>query len=340
MKAAVFYKERGLVIETLPVPEISADQVLIEVSQTGFCGSDHSLIETEGTPDGTILGHEVSGKVLELGSAVSSVQVGDPVIIRPTFCGQCIGCLRGSPQLCSNHRRSIGIGDLPGGFAEYVVAFPQMLIPVPKGVDSENAALAELFAVALHGIHQAGDKKGSVLVIGSGAVGLALVKLLKLKGYGPVAVSEPNAEKRTLAAQFGADVTVDPLNENLQAVAFQKTTTAGFETVFECSGIPEGLATAMNTACQGGVVCQLSVLYKDIAINPAIMLFKEIFITGAYGNTHAENKQCLKWMAEKALDARALVSDRITLDQLPETYEHRIKKGKTVKALLMIGEAF
>lgn len=143
----------------LPKPEIDKNQVLVKIANTGFCGSDHSLVNIEGTPDGIILGHEVSGSVVEAGAEVSQVAEGMKVIVRPTYCGECWGCRSGRPHLCSNNRRSIGIGDLPGGFAEYIKVFPQMLIPVPETIDSVNAALVEMFAVALHAVRLTGKKK-------------------------------------------------------------------------------------------------------------------------------------------------------------------------------------
>jgi threonine dehydrogenase-like Zn-dependent dehydrogenase len=340
MKAVVFRKGKGLVCEEVPIPQIDSNQVLVKVINTGFCGSDHSLIETEGIPDGIILGHEVSGIVEAVGSKVQGMAEGTKVIIRPTFCGSCVGCRIGKPQLCSGNRRSIGIGDLPGGFAEYLKVFPQMLIPIPPGVDSQNAALAELFAVALHAVNVVGRKKGSALVIGAGAVGLALVKVLKILEFNPIVVSEPVAMKRELAKRFGADQTVDPLSEDLLAVAFCQTTTAGFESVFECAGLHGMLATAMNVTGPGGIVCQLSVIYREVSINPAVMMFKEIKLTGSYGNTHQENIRCLSWMAERQLDARPIISDRIALEQLPAVYQEKIHTGKAIKVLLQIGDEF
>ncbi len=340
MKAVVFRKSEGLVVEEVSIPELDKDQVLIKIANTGFCGSDHSIIETEGTPDGIILGHEVSGTVVDMGAHVKNVTNDMRVIIRPTFCGECYGCRIGKPQLCSNNRRSIGIGDLTGGFAEYVKVFPQMLIPVPDNVDSRNAALAEVYAVSLHAIKSSGKTKGSALVIGGGTIGLSLVNLLKLHDFSPIVVSEPVAEKRKNALEFGADIVIDPLSENLNLRTFEINNGTGFETVFECAGLQGLISTAMDIAAQGGTICQLSVMYDKIEINPATMMFKELHLLSSYGNTHEENIQCLKWMSEGRLDARPLISDLITLDQLPEIYRDRIHKGETRKVMMQIGDEF
>lgn len=340
MKAVVFRRGQGLVAEEVPTPVIEPDQVLIRVANTGFCGSDHTMIASGNLPDGYVLGHETSGTVAEFGSRVEGVRTGTRVIVRPTFCGACADCRAGRPYFCQNNRRTIGIGDLPGAFAEYIKVMPQMLIPVPDGVDSRNAALAEAFAASLHGVSCAASDGGSALVIGGGPIGLAAVRLLKIHGFGPVVLSEPVAEKREIGRAFGADAVLDPLSENLGLCAFQQTQGLGFATVFECSGVPELLEAALNACARGGTVCVVSVMGRPAQLNTLILNFKEVWLTGAYANTHAENKRCLNWMAEGVLDGRPLITDLIPLERLPEIYRERIHTGKAIKVMLQIGEEF
>ena len=171
MKAAVYRTGKGLVIEDVPIPRIEADQVLVKVSHTGFCGTDHSMIHSRGLEDGTILGHETCGIVVETGAFSPGVPEGTRVIVRPTACGDCPECKSGKPYFCQIKRRSIGIGDLPGAFAEYFVAYPEMLIPVPEEVDAQNAALAESFATSLHAITCVDRQDCSALVAGGGSIG-------------------------------------------------------------------------------------------------------------------------------------------------------------------------
>ncbi|MCP4665022.1 MAG: alcohol dehydrogenase catalytic domain-containing protein, partial [Deltaproteobacteria bacterium] len=334
MRAAVYYKSQGLVVEDTAMPSMGPDEVLVKVSNTGFCGSDHSIIESGDIPDGIILGHEVSGTVVEAGKDVKDVRTGMKVIIRPTYCGACRDCRMGKPYFCQVNRRLIGMGDLQGAFAEYIKVFPQMLIPVPHGVDSRNAALAEAYAASLHGIKCSGKDGGPALVMGGGPIGLALVKLLRLKGFGPIAVTEPVKEKRDLAAAFGADLVIDPFHENTGMHVFECTDGVGFETVFECSGATENVQAAIDFAARGGVVCVVSVILKQVSIMPAAMTFKEILLTASYGNTHEENGLCLEWMAEGKLDGRELISDLISLEQLPDVYKERIHTGKAIKVML------
>ena len=340
MKAAVFYTDRGLVTEDVPMPEPGPGQILVRVANTGFCGSDHSIIESRDVPDGTILGHEVSGTVVETGKEVEGVPNGLRVIVRPTYCGKCRDCLAGKPYFCQVNRRLIGMRDLPGAFAEYIIVFPQMLIPVPENVDSRNAALVEAFAASYHGIKCAGKKEGHIFVMGAGPIGLALVRLLSLEGLGPITVSEPVQNKREMARDFGADHVVDPFTEDLGQRIFECTGGTGFGTVFECSGVPDNVQTAIDFSASGGTVCIVSVMFKPATIMPLAMTFKEVLLTASYSNTHEENREVLDWMARGKLDARPLITDLVSLDDLPLAYKDRIHTGKAIKVMLRIGEEF
>jgi threonine dehydrogenase-like Zn-dependent dehydrogenase len=341
MKAVLYRRAGGLIIEEVPVPEPGTEFVLIRVSNTGFCGSDHSLLETGFLADGTILGHEVSGIVAGWGKNVKGFKEGSRVVVRPTFCGQCRDCRMGRPQLCTGSRRTIGIGDLPGTFAEYVKVYPQMVIPIPEGVDSRNAALAEPFASALHGIRTSGSSSGSALVMGGGPIGLAAVRLLKLLGFSPIALCEPVKDKRELGERIGADHTFDPLAGDLRQATREWTGGIGFETILECSGVAENVPLAFDLAATGGSVCMISILFKSITLSlPMAMNFKELRFTASYSNTHEENRECLGWMAKGAIDARPLISDLTDLERLPRIYRERIQPGKAVKVMLQIGEEF
>ena len=340
MKAVVFRKDRGLIYEDVPDYQLAADEVLVRVAHTGFCGSDHSLVAGGLVPDGYILGHEISAIVVQNGSAAKCLPVGTKVCIRPTYCGHCANCLAGKPHLCRVYRRTAGIGDLPGGFAEYVKVYPQMLIPIPAGVDSRNAALAEAFATALHAINCTGDKTGSALVMGGGPIGLCTVRILKVLGYGPIVTLEPVKAKREIALCYGADYVFDPgekdLNQQLLAIV-----PGGFDKAFECSGVKANVGRAITLAADGGQVCIVSVIFSPLEITePYLINFKEVRLTASISNTHQENIQCLNWMAAGILDGRLLISDDEPLERLPAVYRERIDTGLAIKVMLRIGEEF
>jgi threonine dehydrogenase-like Zn-dependent dehydrogenase len=240
----------------------------------------------------------------------------------------------GKPYLCQVSRRSIGIGDLPGGFAEYVKVFPDMLIPIPENVDFLNGALAEVFATSLHAMNAVGQTRGTALVIGGGPIGLTLVNLLKLSGVSSVVLSEPTENRRRLGSHFGADWCVDPFEENFAEGMSKITEGRGFETVFECSGAEVSVRTALDAVRQGGKICVVSVILREVPIQPFMLNFKEVWMTGVYSNTHSENACCLAWMSEGKIDGRALISHLIDLEQLPDIYLSQIHTGKAVKVMI------
>ncbi len=341
MKAVVYRRSVGLVLEEVPKPQVGDNEVLIRVANTGFCGSDHSMVESGLAPDGYIFGHETSGVFEAFGKDVEGLKVGSRVMIRPTFCGKCRHCLSQKPHLCLNNRRTIGVGDLPGGFAECVKVFPQMVIPIPDGVDSQSAALVETFASALHGLKRSGVKTGGVLILGGGPIGLAAVQLAKVRGFSPIALSEPVETKRSAGEKFGAQFVVDPLSENLPKKIAEWTQNAGFDLVMECSGVPANVQIALDAAAKGGTVGVVSVFFKPVTIErPLVLFLKELKLAVSASNTHEENYQCLDWLREKKLDAKALISDWTSLGGLPQLYRERIHPGKVIKAMIQIGKEF
>lgn len=340
MKAVVVRRGHGIVLEEVPLPTLEPGQVLVKVSNVGFCGSDHTIIESGLFPEGYILGHEMSGTVVDLGTETTGPSPGDRVILRPSFCGRCVDCVDGRPYFCKVNRRTIGVGDLPGAFAEYVRAYPEMLIPIPTGVDSRNAALAEPFATALHAMEQSQRKGGAALILGGGPIGLCLVKVLKMHGFGPVVLSEPVEFKRGLGKAVGADEVVDPFHQKISEWAQAYTQGAGFGSVFECSGVPANLQTSIECVANAGSVCVVSVILGEAMIQPFPVTMKEICVKGSFANTHEENKRCLGWMAEGKLDGTPLISDAILLDDLPRIYGEKIRTGQAAKVMIRVGEEF
>jgi threonine dehydrogenase-like Zn-dependent dehydrogenase len=340
MKAVLFRKAAGLVHEEVPDYQLTPDEVLVKVANTGFCGSDHSLVSGGLLPDGYILGHEISGVVVDKGARAGGPALGTKVCIRPTYCGKCANCLSGKQHLCRVNRRTTGIGDLPGGFAEYVKVYPQMLIPVPEGVDSRNAALAETFASALHAVNCTSNRTGSALVMGGGPIGLCAIRILKILGYGPIVLFEPVAAKREIARLYGADHVFDPLDNDAdqQVMAIVP---GGFQKTFECSGVKSNVDRAIGLSADNGEICIVSMIFTPLTIAaPFLINLKEVRLTASISNTHEENIQCLTWMAERKLDARPLISDYEPLERLPAVYRERIDTGLAVKALFAIGEEF
>src|SRR6476620_5592600 len=172
-------------LRDVPEPRAGAGQVVIEVDSAGICGTDlHIYLDEFETRPPVTIGHELAGRIVELGKGVDGWQVGDEVTTETYFstCGDCPDCRRGRRNLCA-HRRSIGSKE-NGAFAQYLLTPSSNLHRVPEGLDLESAALTEPLACVVHGVLQtAGVRAGEVVVVtGPGPIGLLAMQLAKVAG--------------------------------------------------------------------------------------------------------------------------------------------------------------
>ena len=227
MKAAVFYGKGDIrVDEHYPMPAVGPESVLIQVKACGVCGTDVHIYggaqgATECNPP-VILGHEFSGVVTQVGSAVTRVKVGDHVTVNPNIsCDACDQCRRGNPHFCDS-MAATGV-NYDGGFAEYCAVLERQVFKVPDSVPFEEAALCEPVACALHGIDLCGIKPGdTVMVIGGGTIGMMMLQLAQLCGAVRVVMLEPNEKRFDLARKLGADLVLNPLEKRREGGAGPK----------------------------------------------------------------------------------------------------------------------
>jgi L-iditol 2-dehydrogenase len=303
VKAGVWEAVGEIRCRDWPEPELGADVVLVRVGACGFCGSDPHIIDGNlpvGRPP-QVLGHEVAGEVVAVGSEVSGVEVGWRVACNPiAYCGACPWCRAGQPDHCKRKYFSAK------GFAELAVYRPEQIFRLPDDVTLSRGAFLEPVAVVLHAIDVSALEIGEhVLVIGAGALGLLLVQVAKLTGAASVTVSEPREHQRELALELGADRAVDPLTDDLRETARSTGDRGGFDVVFEAAGAPPALEAAPTLASTGGRVVVVGVFDRssEIRVRPFLLYQREISIRGtnSYDRTFA----------------RALpILERLTLDPL------------------------
>ena len=220
MKACCFYEKNDLRVTEIEKPTPKKDEVLIKVMACGVCGTDvHIFCGDEGcfpTPAGTVLGHEFAGVVEEVGAEVKGLKAGDRVCVDPNqLCGKCYYCLSGIGHFCEE-MRGIGTG-VNGGFAQYCVVPESQAYKFSEKTDFAAAAMTEPVACCLHGIDLCEISCGdTVAVIGGGMIGMIMLQLAKLSGAGKLILLEPVAEKRAIAETLGADLTIDPIHENVK----------------------------------------------------------------------------------------------------------------------------
>jgi threonine dehydrogenase-like Zn-dependent dehydrogenase len=273
MKACVLYDVGRMEVREVAEPQVGARDVLLRISAVGICGTDahifggHANYNTDA--DGKtvslavqpqILGHEVSGEVVEVGSEVRDLVVGDRVVIDQGLnCvsarrePQCEYCQSGDSHQCAFYAEH-GITGLPGGLAEFIAVAESNAVRLTTDLDMKEATLSEPLGCVIHssdavaraharfaigGAAPSPERRvRHVLICGAGPAGLLHLQYLRrVLGYdGFVMVSEPNEMKRGLAKKFGADVVVDPSNGDLSATVREHTNGGGVEYLIEASG--------------------------------------------------------------------------------------------------------
>jgi 2-desacetyl-2-hydroxyethyl bacteriochlorophyllide A dehydrogenase len=337
MLAAVF--RRGeLGIEELPTPQPGPGQVRVKVRYASICGSDLFLVSSGRLKDGTILGHEMSGEVEEVGEGVEGLFPSQGVIVRPIGCGRCPPCRRGQENLCPK-RLAIGLGELPGAFGQYLVVPKGMIIPIPPGLDLALAALAEPMATALHAIRLSQISPGDrVVVIGAGGIGLCCVAVLRALGIEHILVSEPAPGRRQRALALGAQLAIDPAEENLAEACADWCKGKEVSAVIECAGKAETVDQALKLVSPGGKVALVGLAKGTLQWAPALAMLKELKIQGSFANTQRECRQCLDMMASGKIQPREMVEREVSLWELPEVFRSLMATPGDGKILVRVAQ--
>jgi (R,R)-butanediol dehydrogenase / meso-butanediol dehydrogenase / diacetyl reductase len=244
MRAAVF-REMGkpLVVESVGDPEPGTHDLILKVKNCGICGSDLHMTEPSSIMPlalGTVMGHEFAGEVMAMGSAAKDQwKTGDRVAGFPYICcGEASPCRNfGFGHSVCGKGMSVGLGQSPGAYAEYVRIGASGAYRLPESVSFREGAMVEPLAVGLHAVDMARMPRGAtVLVVGAGPVGLSVMLWAKFLGARHVIVSERTETRRAMAARFGATDAIDsalPMTPQVEAIAGRPP-----DVIFECVGVP------------------------------------------------------------------------------------------------------
>ncbi|HXD98323.1 MAG TPA: zinc-binding dehydrogenase [Candidatus Acidoferrum sp.] len=342
MRASVM-RNRTLVLADVPAPKPGAGEVLVRTLACGICGSDlHALkhadkfVETSrraGNPfvmdlgRDVVMGHEFCAEIVDHGPETTrALKAGTRVCSRPTL-------------LRPTGPQSIGYSnDNPGGYGEYMRLSEALLLEVPNGLATEDAALTEPMAVGVHAVAKARlEPDDAPLVIGCGPVGLAVIAALRLRGVRPIVAADFSRRRRELAVAVGADVVVDPTETTAwkswrEAAVYRDASRAPAlppwipgpavrpAVVFECVGVPGVLDQLMAASPRGTRIVVVGVCMEADTIHPMLGISKELNLQFVLGYTPDEFAATLRHIAEGALPTAPLITGHVGLEGVAQAF--------------------
>jgi L-iditol 2-dehydrogenase len=329
MKVARFHAPGDIRLEDAPEPTAGAGEVKIRVRACSTCGTDVKISKFGHfriVPP-RVMGHEIAGEIVEVGSGVTGWALGDRVqVIAAIPCGTCPDCLAGHMTVCPN-QVSMGY-DFDGGFAEFMIVPPAVLAVdglnrIPEGVSFAEASVAEPFACAINAQELVKVGPGDVVVVvGSGPIGCLHVRLARARGAVRVFLVELSRERLNLAAEIvKPDAAICSNETDAVEAVLALTDGRGADVIITAAASGAAQEDALRMVAPGGRISFFGGLPKDkpvIALDSNIVHYKELMIMGANGSSPDHNKHALAMIADGSVPVADLITHRLPLDQVLE----------------------
>lgn len=338
MKALVKAKaEPGIWMEHVPVPEPGPNDVLIRVKKSAICGTDVHIYNWDQWAQATIpvpmvVGHEFSGEIADIGSAVTKYKVGQRVSGEGHIvCGTCRNCRAGRGHLCRN---TLGVGvHRPGSFGEYVCIPEYNVVPIPDDISDEIAAIFDPFGNAVHTALSFDLVGEDVLVTGAGPIGIMGALVAKRSGARKVVITDINPSRLALAKQLGIDHVVDASKENLADVMRQIGMTEGFDVGLEMSGAAPAFRDMIDKMNNGGKIAILGIAPTGFEIDWNKVIFKMLNLKGIYGREMFETWYKMIAFVQGGLDLSQIITHRLPIDDFQAGFD-AMRSGSSGKVVL------
>jgi len=328
MKAALLTEPEKIIFGEIDAHPPGTNEVRIRTALAGVCGTDISIYKGHRpTEYPFVLGHEVMGRVTEIGSGVTKFSVGDRVIIEPNYpCGGCALCRQGRGAVCA-HKMAMGV-NIPGCFSEYATAPAEFVWSIPDAISDRDAVTIEPLAVSLHGLFRSEAKPGdTVAVLGCGIVGLLLVHAAVDMGMRVIA-HDLFPEKLAMARSLGADI--PPKNEDTTSFWARKNV----KTVFECAGVPETAELALSAAPRGTDIVLLGLSSLPVKFVPVKIVREGINILTSMIYDHpADFARAIELVASGRLRPSKVATDIFPLSEINAAIK-RAATGTAGKVLI------
>jgi len=346
MKALVFKKPYKIGLEEIQNPSINDNEILVEVAFCGICGTDLHIYEGKVpfVKYPLVPGHELSGKIIQVGSEVRNHSLGDHVALNPNLScvdynikssQYCYYCKKKRPHFCLNWK-ALGVTE-PGGFAEFIKSPASAAIKIPSKVPLREALFMEPIACCLHGLNNA---KNSIIetaaVIGAGPIGLLMISLLKHLFKAEIYVFEPKKLRRELAIKFGAHQVVNTEQYSIIEYISQQTDNNGVDLSIEAVGNAQTSMEAIKILNRGGQALLFGVASPrtEIPLDIFKVYENELHIFGSFTNPH-ENQNAIDILQKNVIDINSLITKEYSLNELESGFSSmRIESSDEIKTIV------
>ena len=332
MLAARYLGPHRVKSQEVSVPEIGDEEALIEVEACGFCGSDINIIAgTHPRAKAPLtLGHELSGRIVEIRSSESAFEKGDRITTYPLIsCGTCHACTHGNPHVCRN-LRLYGF-DVDGGMAQFVRLPVSSLIKLPDGISARIGALIEPLAVAVHGVARANlEDVDLAVVLGAGPIGLLTALVAQARGIPKVVISDVLNSRKEFAESLGLHAV--QAGEDLRKLVLELSDQNGADLLFECAGHPSSALEMCDLVRSRGVIVNLGVFKKPVPIDMQAVNFKEIEILGSRVYERKDFETAINLAMRLPLER--IVTHAYSLQDVDAAFE-QFRTGEVCKVLIM-----
>ncbi|MCK4580360.1 MAG: alcohol dehydrogenase catalytic domain-containing protein [Dehalococcoidia bacterium] len=335
MKAAYYEGNKTFSVGESRPQAPGRGEVKLKVAYAGICGTDNHIYlghmdQRLKLPQ--VIGHEMSGEIVEVGDGVEGFNVGDRVTVRPLDpCHNCPSCELGHFNICP-HINFIGI-DSPGAFQGWWTIPAHTLHLLPESVDMRQAAMIEPIAVACHDVRYGEvTDKDYVVVLGAGPIGMLNALVAKSKGA-RVLVLEINKFRLDLARELGMEA-MNPLETDVPQYVEEQTRTAGADVVFEVSGSAAGAKLMTQLVRTGGRIVIVAIFADPVPVDLRRILWREMRVCGARNYASKDFEAAIQMVASRALPLDRLISDIRPLEQVQGTFQEIEKGANFMKVLL------
>ena len=345
MKAAYFYGKEDIRVEEVPVPEVNDNEMLLKIKLACICGTDQRIFRFGHfkIPEGTkrVLGHELVGELVKVGSNVKGYREGQRVAVAPNVgCGICDMCLQGYNHMCPDYE-AFGIS-YDGGFEEYMKIPAEAItrgnvIEIPDGMSYKSAVISEPFSCCFNSFQLLNTKPTDyVLVVGAGPIGAMHAILHQRAGAAKVIIADLSAPRLEQMKEFGDFVLIDSSKEDLATALKRETGGHGADVIITACSVPAVQAQALELAAPMGRISFFGGLPSgrdNVELHTNLIHYKELKVVATTGSSIKQYKDAMNIIASSKVNIAGLITNKYKVEDIGDAFANAMA-GKGLKTAI------